>query len=129
MLREAELYYVDLINGKRRGPFAFILKFFLLILSWFYRLLIFCRNWAFDHGWMKRYSPPVPVVISIGNIVAGGTGKTPVTLMLAKAFCDEFTIAILSRGYRSKAEKLPVPIVLSRGDGPLHAPSYCGDEP
>lgn len=71
---------------------------------------------------------PVPVVISVGNIVAGGTGKTPVTLLLAKEFYDLVPIAILSRGYRSKAESLSTPIVLSRGQGPMHPASYCGDE-
>jgi tetraacyldisaccharide 4'-kinase len=78
---------------------------------------------------MRRYVPPVPLVISVGNIVAGGTGKTPVTLLLAGALYERFTIAILSRGYRSKAEKLDTPILLCEGQGPTLPASYCGDEP
>lgn len=83
----------------------------------------------FDHDWVSRYSPPVPVVVSIGNIVVGGTGKTPVTLMVAQEFYPEFFIGILSRGYRSQAEKLPIPVVLSKGDGPMQSAAFCGDEP
>jgi tetraacyldisaccharide 4'-kinase len=128
MLKHTELFFIDVITGKRSGFFVSILKFFLLVLSWVFKFFVCCRNWAFDRGWLRRYSPPVPVVISVGNIVAGGTGKTPVTLLLAKEFYDDVSIAILSRGYRSKAENLAVPVVLSRGQGPMHPASFCGDE-
>lgn len=129
MFKNLEIYFIELIKGKRKGPFAWIAKIFLRILSWFYQLIIACRNWAFDHGCFKQYYAPVPLVISIGNIVAGGTGKTPVTLMMAQEFYDECTLAILSRGYRSFAEFLGSPVVLSEGNGPMHPASYCGDEP
>ena len=129
MLKKLEPYFLDLINEKKTCFLASLLKIFLLGLSWIYLAVVFCRNWAFDHGWLRRYSPPVPVVISIGNIVAGGTGKTPVTLLLAQTFYKEAILAILSRGYRSKAENLRAPIVLSRGEGPMHPASFCGDEP
>lgn len=128
MLKHAELYFLDVITGKKKGIFPLILKTLLIPFSWIYGFFAACRNWAFDHGWLRRYSPPVPVVISVGNIVAGGTGKTPVTLMLAKEFYEDVPIAILARGYRSEAEKLSTPIVLSRGQGPMHPASYCGDE-
>jgi len=48
----------------------------------------------------SRYKAKIPV-ISIGNIVAGGTGKTPFTIMLARSLED---VAILTRGYKSKLE-------------------------
>jgi len=41
----------------------------------------------------------------------------------------EFFVGILSRGYRSPAEKLPIPVVLSKGEGPMQSASFCGDEP
>lgn len=129
MLKKIETYFLELVQGKRKGPMARVAKTFLRFLSWFYKLIISCRNWAFDHGCFKQYHAPVPVVMSIGNIVVGGTGKTPVTLMIAQEFYEEFLIAILSRGYRSKAERLPSPVVLSNGKGPMHAACYCGDEP
>lgn len=129
MLKHVEIYFLELVTGKRKGFFASLLKVLLLPLSWIFQFFVACRNWAFDRGWVRRYYPPVPVVISIGNIVAGGTGKTPVTYMLAKEFYEEVSLAILARGYRSKAENLSTPIVLSRGQGPMHPASYCGDEP
>jgi tetraacyldisaccharide 4'-kinase len=128
ILQKTELYFLKIITGKKHGFTSALIKAILLPLSWVYRFLVNCRNWAFDHGWLRRYSPPVPIVISVGNIVAGGTGKTPVTLMLAKEFYDEVPIAILARGYRSEAERLSTPVVLSRGQGPMHPASFCGDE-
>lgn len=129
MIKKLELYLKQVISGRRRGLDAFCIKAFLLPLSELYRFFVSCRNWLYDKGWMRRYVPPVPLVISVGNIVAGGTGKTPVTLMLAEAFYGRFKLAILSRGYRSKVEKLAVPVFLCEGEGPLFPASYCGDEP
>lgn len=124
-----ENYILDLIKGKRSGIFASFIKFILLILSFFFQLVVKIRNFCFDSGLFCRYHPPVPLVISIGNIVAGGTGKTPATIFIAEEFYQEFKIAILSRGYRSPAEKQALPIILSQGQGPLYAAPYCGDEP
>lgn len=126
---QLENYLVNVITGKEKGVIPFFIKAFFLLLSFPYRFYMSIRNWAFDHGWLRRYSPPVPVVMSIGNIVVGGTGKTPVTLMIAQEFYDDFLIAILSRGYRSQAEMLAVPVILSKGEGPLQSALFCGDEP
>jgi tetraacyldisaccharide 4'-kinase len=128
MLTDCELYCVDVIKGKRRGIGSFFARILLRTLSWAYRTAVFFRNWAFDNGLLRRYSPPVPVVISVGNIVAGGTGKTPVTLMLGKQLSD-YAVAIVTRGYRSPAEQLATPLVLSKGEGPQYPSSFCGDEP
>lgn len=124
-----EYYFLSVITGKKKGVFASFLRGVLWILSLPFRWVIACRNWIFDQGWVCRYFPPVPVVISIGNIVVGGTGKTPVTLMIAQEFYQEFFVAVLSRGYRSQAEKLPIPIVLCKGEGPMQSAAFCGDEP
>jgi tetraacyldisaccharide 4'-kinase len=129
IVKKFELYLKDVIRGRRRGLIASCLKTLLHPLSWFYRFGVSCRNWLYDQGWMRRHVSPVPLVISVGNIVAGGTGKTPVTLLLAGTFCERFSVAILSRGYRSKVEKLDTPILLCEGEGPLFPAHYCGDEP
>jgi tetraacyldisaccharide 4'-kinase len=124
-----ERYLCDIIKGKKKGIAPYFIKWALLPLSWLYRLMMTFRNWLYDKGWMRRYISPVPLVISIGNIVAGGTGKTPITLLLAEIFYNRFSLAILSRGYRSESEKLESPVVLCDGNGPLFSASYCGDEP
>jgi tetraacyldisaccharide 4'-kinase len=129
MIKQFELYLKDIICGRQRGIRAAFIKVVLLIFSWFYQFAVYGRNWLYDRGWMRCYVPPVPLVISVGNIVAGGTGKTPVTLLLASALENRFKFAILSRGYRSKVATLETPIVLCEGHGPLFPASYCGDEP
>jgi tetraacyldisaccharide 4'-kinase len=129
MYSHLEKYVVDVIKGYHLGIHARIARGVLRCLSWPFKIMVACRNWAFDHGWLRRYFPPVPVVISVGNIVAGGTGKTPVTLMIAEEFYNDFRIAVLSRGYCSRAEKLSTPVMMSVGGGPIHPASFCGDEP
>jgi len=129
MKHQWEQFVLEVIDGKRKGIFYRITENGLRLISLAYRAGVHCRNFAHDQGFVACYDPPVPVVISIGNIVAGGTGKTPVTLMLAEELSSEFHLAILSRGYRSPVEKRDVPLILSRGNGPEYSASYCGDEP
>ena len=129
MIKRLELYTKNVIYGRKKGFLSLFFKSLLYPMSWIYRFVVKVRNWVYDQGWMRRYIPPVPLVISVGNIVAGGTGKTPTTLMLSKAFYGRHQLAILSRGYRSKVEKLDAPVVLCEGNGPLFPASYCGDEP
>lgn len=64
-----------------------------------YAAAIWMRNRAFDQGLKKTTRVAAPV-ISVGNLTAGGTGKTPTVAYLAKWFRErEYRIAILSRGY------------------------------
>lgn len=67
-------------------------------------------------------------VISVGNITVGGTGKTPMTLRLAREFVDTgFQTAIVSRGYRGAAEATGG--VVSDGRTLLMSADAAGDEP
>lgn len=66
-------------------------------LSWIWALVTFCRNKFYDWLWTLPRRVDCTVV-SIGNIVAGGTGKTPFVQMMASAFSLR-KIAILTRGY------------------------------
>jgi tetraacyldisaccharide 4'-kinase len=57
------------------------------------------RRLTYRAGWRRTERLPVPVVV-IGNLVAGGTGKTPLVLWLAAALrARGFRPAIVSRGY------------------------------
>lgn len=93
-----------------------------LPLSWFYGLAIRTRHWLYDRKWLEQKHAPLPVV-SIGNLVAGGVGKTQVALLLAQELED---VAILSRGYRGQAEKAREPLVVRTEN---RTAQECGDEP
>ena len=68
----------------------------------FYAETMACRNRLYDLNWKKIHRLPVPI-ISLGNLTAGGTGKTPLVRFLADAFRSlNFSPAILMRGYKPK---------------------------
>jgi len=68
------------------------------------------RARAYRHGLVKTYRAPCPV-ISIGNLVSGGTGKTPMVLWLAEGLQRAgWHVAVVSRGYRQTAAT-PVTVV------------------
>jgi len=89
-----------------------------------YGWIIQLRHWLYDSGWIGQNRVAVPV-ISIGNIVVGGTGKTPLVLFLAQELSQFAKLAILSRGYRSKKEHMPGSTYVAIDS----SPEECGDEP
>jgi tetraacyldisaccharide 4'-kinase len=67
-------------------------------------------------------------VISVGNMTVGGTGKTPMTMHLARFLQQlEYRVAVVSRGYKGTGEKHGA--VVSDGDRILCSPHVAGDEP
>lgn len=74
----------------------------LLLPAWLvFRPLVSIRNLLFDIGLRRPQKLPVPVW-SVGNLTAGGTGKTPLTRHLARwAIAHGLKPAIVSRGYRA----------------------------
>ncbi|MCB1073248.1 MAG: tetraacyldisaccharide 4'-kinase [Chlamydiales bacterium] len=117
-----QTYIIDVIEGRRKGVFV---KGALRVMSGVFELGVKLRNFAFDRQWIKEKKVAVPV-ISIGNIIAGGTGKTAFIQRLAKDLRSMGKVSILSRGYRSEIEKI---------GGSLHlieqsriTPEVCGDE-
>ena len=84
---------------------ARVLLWFLKRFSRLYAAVVQLRLWLYDRGLLHRY-PLGCQVISVGNITAGGTGKTPMVEALARNLRDRGrTVAILSRGYRKKEDK------------------------
>lgn len=80
-----------------------------------------------SYTWGLRTAHRLPCrVVSIGNLTVGGTGKTPVTLWLARWFQQQgWRVAIVSRGYKARCDHT----VVSTGTGPLVAWQEVGDEP
>lgn len=113
-----ETFVLDVMDGKRPG------RSFLRALSYLYRSGIALRNFAYDNNLIQPVEAKIPVV-SIGNIVAGGTGKTPLVRFLSEALLPEIRVAILSRGYRSEVEKSNQLMKISSED----SAKKCGDEP
>lgn len=84
------------------------LRLLLFPLSLIYGLINDVRNILFRIGFLKIHQLPVKV-ISVGNLCAGGTGKTPFVMTLIELLTPEFShIAVISRGYgrRSKGAKI-----------------------
>jgi tetraacyldisaccharide 4'-kinase len=75
----------------------------LLPFSWLYGLITGCRNFLYNKGIFKSIDFDIPV-ICVGNIAAGGTGKTPFSAFLIEKLSKEYKIALLSRGYRRKSK-------------------------
>ncbi|MCK5831449.1 MAG: tetraacyldisaccharide 4'-kinase [Methylococcales bacterium] len=79
----------------------------LMPLSMLYDDVIRFRRFLYKKGIYKTTKLPVPVII-VGNITVGGTGKTPLTLWIAKVLKEEgFKPGIISRGYGGNAENWP----------------------
>ena len=84
---------------------ARVLLWVLKRFSRLYEAVVRLRLWLYDRSILARY-PLGCQVISVGNITAGGTGKTPMVEALARNLRDRGrTVAILSRGYRKKEDK------------------------
>lgn len=90
-------------------------------LSWPYAAGASLKNWGYDLGWFKSGTPGIPV-ISVGNLSAGGTGKTPHVLWLAEQLRSVGPVGILSRGYGRSSKGFRWVTVDS-------AASDSGDEP
>ena len=66
-------------------------------------LYITLRNWFYDRGWLKTTTFNLPL-ICVGNLSMGGTGKSPMTEYLLRLLTPQYTMAVLSRGYKRKTK-------------------------
>ena len=94
----------------------------LLPLTSLYGMALGMRRRFFHWGWLKQYRLENPV-ISVGSVSAGGAGKTPVVLMLARMLRHRgYDVRILSRGYKRSSSKV------ARVE-PFDDAAWHGDEP
>lgn len=95
----------------------------LLPLSWLYGLVSGIIRLSYRLGLKKAWRAPVPVVV-VGNLTAGGNGKTPVVIWLVEQLTKRgVRVGAVSRGYGGKADKYP--LLLTAGTTTAQA----GDEP
>ncbi|MGO2367577.1 tetraacyldisaccharide 4'-kinase [Serratia grimesii] len=80
----------------------------LLPLSWLYGLVSSLIRLSYRCGLRKSWRAPVPVVV-VGNLTAGGNGKTPMVIWLVEQLQQRgYRAGVVSRGYGGKAEAYPL---------------------
>ena len=95
----------------------------LLPLSWLYGLVSGAIRLLYRLRIKRAWRAPVPVVV-VGNLTAGGNGKTPVVIWLVEQLQKRgIRPGVVSRGYGGKAAQYP--LVLS----PATTTAEAGDEP
>ncbi len=140
---ELEQYFLEVMSGRRRRWYDCALLDFLFVASRFYRMVVQFRLWMYDKRVIRNHALGC-LVVSIGNLSCGGTGKTPVVEVFARTLSAQGRrVAILSRGYRSRkrsfweklrqrfqSQKIEIPPkVVSDGHDLLLNSEYAGDEP
>src|SRR5262245_19288747 len=138
-----ETFFLEVILEKRRDKRAAVVRSVLFLLSKLFQVAIKFRRFLYNVRILRDRTLGVQV-IAIGNLTLGGTGKTPVVEKFARVLQDEGrTVAILSRGYRSKPAPIhqwllnkillrddtTPPRVVSDGKSLLLDSEMAGDEP
>ena len=138
-----EQFAIDVILDRRSGFRASVFRVFLGSLSWIYEGAVRSRLWLYRNRVLRERNLGC-LVVSIGNLTVGGTGKTPVVEKFARSLQDGGRrVAILSRGYKSVKQpflkrlagkiqgknEIDPPRVVSDGKSLLLDSRTAGDEP
>jgi len=141
-LNNFEAFAIDVIFGRAEGMAATLFAGFLQVLSFLFNGVVQARYWLYRNR-VFHDQPLGCLVVVVGNLTVGGTGKTPVVEKFARALRDRGRkVAILSRGYKSKSPPLwrrainwithaaePPPRIVSDGQRVLLDSEHAGDEP
>jgi tetraacyldisaccharide 4'-kinase len=139
---DIENWGADVIFGRARGFGAAVARIVMRALSFVYGAIVCLRLKAYRQHW-KEQTQLGTMVISVGNLTVGGTGKTPVVELLARTLRDRGRrVAVLSRGYKSKKldqvqkwkdfspeDCQGLPKIVSDGEEVRLEAVYAGDEP
>jgi tetraacyldisaccharide 4'-kinase len=142
-LNSLEHFTIDIHHGRREGVRVILFAAFLQILSYLWSIGAQLKFWLYRNRIFLHDQPLGCLVVVVGNLTTGGTGKTPVVEMFARALRDRGRkVAILSRGYKSKSTSArrrwwnalmgqpePPPRVVSDGEKVLLDSELAGDEP
>jgi tetraacyldisaccharide 4'-kinase len=138
-LEQLEEFGIDVVLERRHGVRASILRGILYGLSFIYDRLVQLRLYLYRKRVLRERALGC-LVISIGNLTVGGTGKTPIVEKFARALqAGGRRVAILSRGYKSvprrrdwrsrvRGDSEP-PRIVSDGKSLLLDARIAGDEP
>ncbi|MFO8027980.1 MAG: tetraacyldisaccharide 4'-kinase [Opitutales bacterium] len=135
-------FTADVIYDRRHGRGAELMANVLYGLSFLFSGIVQLRYYLYEHR-ILRNKPLGCLVVVVGNLTVGGTGKTPVVEKFARILSERGRkVAILSRGYKSKKEPLPKklwrklthgqempPKIVSDGKEVLLDSEVAGDEP
>jgi tetraacyldisaccharide 4'-kinase len=141
-LENLEQFGIDVVLGRRRGFRAGALRGILHALSFVYERIVQLRLYLYRKRILRERTLGC-LVISIGNLTVGGTGKTPVVEKFARSLqVGGRRVAILSRGYKSQPKptkrnwlerilgrQIDPPRVVSDGKLLLLDSLTAGDEP
>jgi tetraacyldisaccharide 4'-kinase len=133
-MADASRYWRELV-WRRRGLRGWALWLALQPASALFAAGVALRNLAYRSGLLRVHHARIPVV-SVGNLSVGGSGKTPMTLWLARQLAaggvapGGTKVAILLRGYGGKAARgrRAGVTVVSTGSGPQVDVDTAGDE-
>jgi tetraacyldisaccharide 4'-kinase len=138
-----ETFFLEVVFEERHDFRANLTRAILFVGSKIFQVAVKLRRWLYNVRILRDKTLGVQV-IAIGNLTVGGTGKTPVVEKFARELRDAGrTVAILSRGYRSKPppihkwllnkiffrEDQTPPRVVSDGKSLLLDSETAGDEP
>src|SRR2546427_4739411 len=139
-LENLEQFGIDVILERRHGVRATLLRGLLYALSFIYERLVQLRLFLYRKRILRERTLGC-LVISIGNLTVGGTGKTPIVEKIARALqTGGRRVAILSRGYKSMPRRRSLlsrlyngnpdpPRIVSDGTSLLLDSRTAGDEP
>src|SRR4051812_9236548 len=107
-------------------------RIFLFPFSLLYGLIVIIRNYLYDKDVIKSVAFNIPV-IAIGNLIVGGTGKSPMVEYLLILLKDRYKVATISRGYKRKTKGYALAhadtTALEIGDEPMQFHSKFPDVP
>jgi tetraacyldisaccharide 4'-kinase len=139
-LENLEQFGIDVVLERRHGMRASILRAILHGLSFIYERLVQLRLYFYRKRILRERALGC-LVISVGNLTVGGTGKTPIVEKFARALqAGGRRVAILSRGYKSvprrrswldrlRRRMVEPPRIVSDGKSLLLDSRTAGDEP